>query len=601
MLTRPSPPPLGVIWDGTRTTFRIWAPAATGITAMIRTQSGSTLPLPLLPESEGYFALSTTEVRPGDRYRYLVAGKGEFPDPWSRFNPDGVHGFAEVTDPNTFSWTDTGWIGVKLADAIIYELHIGTFTPEGSFTAATNRLTELRQLGITVVELMPLADFPGNRNWGYDGVSWFAPAHCYGTPDELRQFVNTAHRLGIAVLLDAVYNHLGPDGNYFGLYTNQLFTNRHHTPWGDAINYDGPGSPAVRQLVTASALHWIHDYHFDGLRLDATHAILDDGPRHFLQELTQTLKASAPEREILIIAEDERNEANLLRPTAEGGFGLDGVWADDFHHSIRRKLAGDDEGYYRDYTGSLPELMATIRQGWFYTGQASLNRNHSRGTESTGVPPERFVICIQNHDQIGNRAFGERLHHQIHPDQWRAASVLLLGVPETPLLFMGQEWAASTPFRFFTEHNPQLGKAVTEGRRREFGHFRAFADPAVQATIPDPQAFETFASSRLNWEERTHEPHLGVWKLYQELLTWRQSSSGLKAARTGGPFTVREVGPEAVMIDYGEDRVIVAFAAGEIALPLGDCHTLVRSDTGITISAEGVSFPRPGGVIVRRG
>lgn len=565
---------------------------------MLRSQEGRSWSFPLQREPAGYFAGTTTAARPGDRYRYLVAGKGEFPDPWSRFNPEGVHGFAAITDPHAFPWTDSDWRGVPLADAIIYELHIGTFTPEGTFAAATDKLIELQQLGITVVELMPLADFPGNRNWGYDGVSWFAPARCYGSPDDLRRFVNTAHQLGIAVLLDAVYNHLGPDGNYFGLYTHQLFTHRHHTPWGDAINFDGPGSAAVRPLVIASAQLWIGDYHFDGLRLDATHAILDDGPRHFLQELTEAVRAAAPGRTVLVIAEDERNEANLLRPRAVGGFGLDGVWADDFHHIVRRKLAGDDEGYYRDYAGSGAELAATLRQGWFYTGQLSANRGHPRGTDPTGVPPERFVICIQNHDQIGNRAFGERLHHQIDLHLWQAASVLLLGAPQTPLLFMGQEWAASTPFRFFTEHNPQLGKAVTEGRRREFGHFRAFADPAVRATIPDPQAIETFRSSQLRWDEREQEPHARCWKLYQELLHWRRHSPGLRAARRGGSFTVVELGEQAWMIDYGSDRVMVTFAAGEIPVSLEGYHIVVSSETVTKTTATGVHFSHPGGVIL---
>ena len=588
-------PTLGAIWDGTDTHFRIWAPACGGITAMVKTADGKHLQHPLAAEPDGYFAGVVPGVKPGDRYRYLAEGKGEFPDPWSRWQPDGVHGFSAVADPNTFDWTDNGWAGVKLDDAVIYELHVGTFTPEGTYAAASKKLPFLKDLGITVVELLPLADFPGNRNWGYDGVNWFAPARCYGTPDELRALVNEAHKLGLAVMLDAVYNHLGPDGNYISVYSDKFFTERHHTPWGAAINYDGPDSEAVRRLVIESVLHWVLDYHIDGLRLDATHAIIDDGPKHFLQELTETVKSLAPDRTVLVIAEDDRNETKLVKAAADGGYGLDGAWADDFHHVVRRKVAGDDESYFRDYTGTTEELAKTIRQGWLYTGQLSLNHKHKRGTDTAGVPPMHMVVCIQNHDQIGNRALGDRLNHNIDADLYKAATVLLLGVPETPLLFMGQEWAASSPFCYFTEHNPQLGKLVTEGRRKEFGQFKAFADPAVRATIPDPQAWETFKKSKLNWDEVATDGHAEVLELYRAMLAWRRGSAALKAARTGRPFEVKALGPDAVMVDYGAERVVVAFAAGEYEAT----GEVIVTSGGATVTPSGVRFARPGGVVIR--
>jgi maltooligosyltrehalose trehalohydrolase len=378
-------------------------------------------------------------------------------------------------------------------------------------------------------------------------VDLFAPARCYGKPDDLRRLVNEAHRLGLAVILDVVYNHLGPDGNYLGAYSPSYFTDRHQTTWGAALNFDGAQSAQVRHFFIENALHWVHEYHVDGLRLDATHAIADDSPRHFLAELAARVRASAPERHILLIAEDHRNLAHMVKPEREGGWALDAVWADSFHHQMRRLLAGDAEGYYRDFTGTTADLATTMRKGWFYCGQFSHYLGRPRGTDPAGIRPRQFVYCLQNHDQIGNRALGERLHHQIDLAAYRAASVLLLCGPATPLLFMGQEWAASTPFLYFTDHPPVLGKLVTEGRRQEFRHFSAFSDPQARDKIPDPQAASTFLASKLAWDERAREPHASVHRLYQRLLHLRRTELALRSAR-GEDFEVAALNEGAILL-----------------------------------------------------
>jgi maltooligosyltrehalose trehalohydrolase len=466
----------------------------------------------------------------GDRYRYQIDDQTALPDPASRFQPEGVHGPSEVVDPNQFVWSDGGWMGLERNDLVLYELHVGTFTPEGTFEAATQRLPYLAHLGVTAVELMPLADFPGCRNWGYDGVDLFAPARCYGTPDDLRRLVDTAHGLGLAVFLDVVYNHLGPEGNYLSAFSQYYFSETHETPWGKALNFDGPRSSMVRQFFIENALHWVHEYHIDGLRLDATHAIVDHESRPFVAQLAARVRESSARR-VYVIAEDHRNLARMIRPEGEGGWGLDGVWADDFHHKVRVALAGDREGYYRDYSGSMSNLARTLNQGWHFTGQYSTHLQEHRGTDPSGIPPRRFVFCIQNHDQVGNRALGERLHHQIDLAAYRAASVLLLCAPATPLLFMGQEWAVTTPFLYFTDHPEALGQLVTDGRRNEFRHFSAFSAEEARARIPDPQDEETFLASRLDWSQVTQEPHTSTLRLYQRLLALRRQEPAIQSER----------------------------------------------------------------------
>jgi maltooligosyltrehalose trehalohydrolase len=459
----------------------------------------------------------------------LLDGEGPFPDPASRYQPEGVHGPSQIIDPTQFAWSDHDWRGVRLQDAIIYELHVGTFTPAGTFEGVTERLQYLADLGITVVELMPVADFPGRWNWGYDGVSLFAPARCYGTPDALRRLVDTAHRLGLAVILDVVYNHFGPDGAYLTVFSPYYLSTQHRTPWGAAVNLDGDNSNQARAFFVENALHWLTEYHFDGLRLDATHGFVDESPSHLVRELALSVRESINDRSVLLIAEDERNLNTIVRPFDESGWGVDAVWSDDFHHQIRRLSAGDRDGYYQDFSGSVADLATTVRRGWFYTGQHSAYHDAPRGTDPTGVPLNKMVFCIQNHDQVGNRPFGSRLNHEIDPALFRAVTAVLLFAPETPLLFMGQEWAASSPFLYFTDHHEELGRLVTEGRRKEFSRFAAFSDETSRARIPDPQAESTFAASQLPWNEIDAAGHAGVRRLYHALLTLRRREPALRS------------------------------------------------------------------------
>lgn len=479
----------------------------------------------MVRDPDGFHRVLVTGVADGDLYRYRLDGRGPFPDPASRFQPQGVHGPSQVVDWASFSWSDAEWTGIALEDTILYELHVGTFTQAGTFAAAADRLPDLKELGITAVELMPVADFAGRWNWGYDAVAPFAPAGSYGTPDDLRRLVNRAHALGLAVHLDVVYNHLGPDGAYQSTFSHFYYSEEHKSPWGAGINYDGPESEPVRDYVIKNALRWIHEYHFDGLRLDATHAIVDDSARHIVASIASAVRHSLSNTKcrVHVIAEDDRNLAGLMKPESQGGWELDGSWSDDFHHQMRRALAGDSDGYFKDFDGSTQSIATTARQGWFYTGQHAPYFGKPRGTDPRGLDACRFVYFLQNHDQVGNRAFGERLHHSIDLSVWRAASVLLLMLPETPLLFMGQEWAACTPFLYFTDHNEELGRLVTKGRRTEFSRFSAFSDPATRERIPDPQSEGTFRASKLRWEENTREPHASVARLYRRLLSLRKT------------------------------------------------------------------------------
>jgi maltooligosyltrehalose trehalohydrolase len=622
-------PSLGAWPDQNGTHFRVWAPVARNVEVVLESaecsQVSNNPKISMVKATDGSHSAFVPGVGAGNRYRYRVDSRGPYPDPASRFQPEGVHGPSEIINPNGFAWTDSAWRGIELNELIIYELHVGTFTPAGTFQGVIDRLDYLKELGVTAIELMPVADFPGQRNWGYDGVDLFAPARCYGRPDDLRRLVDAAHSRGLAVLLDVVYNHLGPDGNYLGVYSPFYFSKKHPTAWGAALNLDGPHSEMVRAFFIENALHWITEYHFDGLRLDATHALVDEGLRHFLAELSRAVRQSVTNRRVLLIAEDHRNLSQLLKHESEGGWELDAVWADDFHHHIRRLLAGDHESYYRDYAGSVADLAQTIRQGWFYTGQHSTNWNKPRGTDPAGIPPCRFVYCLQNHDQIGNRAVGERLHHQIDLSVYRAATALLLCLPVTPLLFMGQEWAASTPFLFFTDHNKRLGQRVTEGRRNEFKSFSAFSDPDARRRIPDPQAVSTFQSSKLIWEEGNREPHASIRRLYQALLHLRRTEPALRATdRTG--FEVLALDESAMLLlRQGSSSapllIIIQFLRGglidlnkhsvvrnlpdrrwQIVLTTEDpefCPDPCQPKVDITSAMPVVDFLRPSAVILR--
>jgi len=599
--------------------FRVWAPDARTVEVV---PEGTTSRHAMQAGPDGVFEAWVPGLRAGARYRLALDGGAPLPDPASRFQPEGVHGPSEVVDPARFAWTDAGFAGVPLEDLVLYELHVGTFTPEGTFAAAARRLPDLAELGVTAVELMPVADFAGMRNWGYDGAALFAPARCYGAPDDLRRFVDAAHALGLAVHLDVVYNHLGPDGAYAAAFSRRFFSERHRSPWGAGINLDGPHARGVRDFFIANSLHWIREYHMDGLRLDATHAMVDEGARHFLAELSARVRAGAG-RPVVLMAEDSRNLAHLPRPEAEGGWGLDGAWADDFHHEVRVLLAGDRDGYYVDYRGHAADLAAIVRRGWLYTGQPSKYLGRPRGTDPTGLAPRRFVFCVQNHDQVGNRAMGERLHHQVEPAAFHAAVALLLCAPQVPLLFMGQEWAASTPFRYFTDHAPELGRLVTRGRREEFRRFASFADEATRAGIPDPQDVATFEGSRLEWGERAAEPHASTLRLHRALLALRRRAPALRDARVGAHEAVAlddvtlalrreaEDGPPLVLVARlsGGGEVTVPAALLRGALPAEWCIALSTEEAAFAPDARPVTatarpdgvrvaFARPGAVLL---
>ena len=561
--------------------------------------------------TEGIFESTIPGAAPGDRYGYRLDGGELRPDPASRCQPDGVHGPSEIVDPTLFRWTDRAWQGRGAREAVVYELHVGAFTAEGTFEAARRKLPFLRDLGVTHVELLPIAEFAGTRNWGYDGVGVFAPARTYGRPDDLRAFVDDAHAHGLGVILDVVYNHLGPEGAYLTEFVPQYITTRHATPWGGAVNLDGCGSALVRRFILDNAAHWIREYHLDGLRLDATHALIDSSPTHVVAELAETVRREA-RWPVAIHAEDHRNLSAIVEPRDRGGWGLDGIWADDFHHIVRRMTAGDAHGYYGDFDGTEEELARTIRQGWLYTGQPTKRTRECRGTDASRVPMRHSVICLQNHDQVGNRATGDRLHHRIESSAWRAATLLLLTSPMTPLLFMGQEWSASTPFLFFTDLEPELGRAVTEGRRREFKDFPGF-DPQLE--VPDPQAAETFERSTLRWDERREPEHASTLALHSALLALRAAHAALQASDCCAGEAWAE-GAGIVMRRRGDSEAFVVAASlrgpADVdcarALPDG-CETevlLTTEDAAFApdpqpprIGPSCVGFQRAGAVLIR--
>lgn len=532
--------------------FRVWAPSARDVTLVVH-DGAAAREYSVPRDDEGLFDLIVNRAAAGDRYSYRINGGDLRPDPASRFQPENVHGPSEIVDPSAFQWADDRWAGRPAADRILYELHIGTFSPEGTFAGATSRLEAIRDVGVTVIEIMPVADFAGARNWGYDGVCLYAPSRTYGRPDDLRRLVDRAHQLGMAVVLDVVYNHLGPEGAYQPAFNEEYFTDRHVTPWGSCVNLDGPGSAMVRRFILDNACHWVREYHADGLRLDATHSLIEEDQGAIVREIVNRTRG-ATARPVFIHAEDHRNLAPMVEDSSRSGWGLEGVWADDFHHIVRVLLAGDSHGYYADFRGTAPELARTIQQGWLFTGQQSAHSGKRRGSDASRVPMYRFVVCLQNHDQVGNRALGDRLHESVPPAAWRAASALLLTVPMTPLLFMGQEWAASTHFCYFTDLEATLGKQVTEGRRHEFAAFPGFSDEQARHSIPDPQAHLTFESSRLRWDERADPSHGAVLELYRALIALRLDHSSTLGASTG-------VAGEAVALD--DETIAVRRADGD--------------------------------------
>jgi maltooligosyltrehalose trehalohydrolase len=538
--------------------FRTWAPQKRSVSLVVFAGPGSIQhELELRKEENGYWEVIDPEAASGTLYQYRLDGH-LFPDPASRFQPFGAHQPSQVVK-SRFSWSDAQWQHPSMRELVIYELHVGAFTEEGTFSGLAKRLDYFCDLGVNAIELMPIADFPGRWNWGYDGVYLFAPARAYGQPDDLRRLIDLAHNAGLTVILDLVYNHLGPDGNYLGSYSDFYFNEKHHTPWGNAFNLDNENAGPVRRLFVENAWYWRTEFHIDAFRLDATQAIPDDSPEHLIQEITEQMQAQGG----LVICEDPRNERKLLLSRSEGGYGCDAVWADDFHHVVRVQMTGEHEGYLGYFKGTIVELVRTLQEGWLFTGQIQKD-GLPRGTTGEDLAPERFVHCISNHDQTGNRAFGDRLNQIVSLAAYRAASSLLLFDPYTPMLFMGQEWAASTPFLYFTDHEPVLGRNISRGRREEFSDFSEFRDPIKREKIPDPQAESTFQASHLQWAELAEPKHRSVWQLYRFLIRFRREHL---PERGRGTWTVGQVGPKAIALHYRAQKpevlLIVQLVPGE--------------------------------------
>lgn len=539
--------------DGVR--FRVWAPKRARVDVVLEDDGRS---FPLLKEEAGYFGGLVPIARAGMRYRYRLDNGEAYPDPCSRYQPEGPHGPSLIVDPARYEWRTSEWSGVRMPGQVIYELHVGTFTPEGTLDAAIPQFNELKECGITLIELMPLAEFPGRWNWGYDGVDLFAPAHVYGDPNALKRFVDAAHARGLGVILDVVYNHFGPDGNYLPSYSDQYLTDRHPNEWGQAINYDGPGSPAVRDFVVQNACYWISEYRLDGLRLDAVQAIYDDSPTHILAEVSQQTRVAAGQRSIVLIAECESQLIQTVRPTHEGGWGLDGVWSDDFHHICRVAMTGRREAYYTDYRGTAQELLSVIKRGFVYQGQRYDWQKKPRGTVVKDEPAHAFVFYVQNHDQIANHLHGDRINAMVPPARYRALIALTLLAPETPMLFMGQEFAASNPFLFFADHHSDLAAKAYEGRKKFLSEFPGYATVESQQAVPDPAAESTFRQSCLDLSERTS--HAEAYRLHKDLLRLRRDDAVLsRQDRIGLEGAV--LGRQALVLRYrgapDDDRLLV--------------------------------------------
>ena len=529
----------------------------------------------------GYWRANVDESVLAEGYRYSIDGGEPRPDPRSAWQPEGVHG-PSYRRRTEFSAADgtARFAPAALADAVIYEMHVGTFTPEGTYSEAQSKLPHLLEFGVTHLELMPLATFPGRRGWGYDGVDLFAPFPAYGTPEELAAFVRACHSAGIAVLLDVVYNHLGPDGNYlaeFGPY----FTDHYRTPWGMAVNYDGPYSQGVRRFVIDNALMWLRDYEFDGLRLDAVHAIYSFEAVHLLEEMAAAVKKLGTDlgRTLILIAESDLNDPRLVRPSSQGGYGLDAHWADDFHHSIHRLFTGESDGYYSDF-GGMSDVAAALRDGYVYQGQYSRHRRRRHGRPPTGVGAHQLIVSAQNHDQVGNRAQGERLSILLNAQQLKAVAALTLLSPFVPLLFQGEEWGAQTPFLYFTDHeNQDLGRRVAEGRSKEFSGFR------WRGAVPNPQEPETFERSKLDWSELSQPSHAELFEWYRQLIQLRRLKSARRncGERSRRAKAAVKCDEQAGWLRFDHGGVLAVFNlaahAQRVPMPGGEWHLALRSDS----------------------
>jgi maltooligosyltrehalose trehalohydrolase len=540
--------------------FRVWAPNHKTVDVSLEGAKH-----PLEEEENGYWSASIFEIKEGALYSFLLDGQGRYSDPASRFQPQGPHGPSQVINPDRFSWTDGNWPGISGHGQVVYEMHVGTFTREGTWQAAICELKELVNLGVTVLEIMPVADFAGSFGWGYDGVNLFAPTRNYGVPDDFRAFVDAAHAEGLAVILDVVYNHVGPDGNFLSLFAGDYFTQKYKTDWGEAINFDGENSKAVREFYTANAAYWIKEFHLDGLRLDATQNIYDSSNNHILTDVVRAARAAAGDRSIFIVGENEPQDVQLIRCDGCGGYGLDALWNDDFHHSAMVAATGSREAYYSDYLGSPQELVSATKYGFLYQGQWYAWQKQRRGTSAIFAKPASFVSFLQNHDQVANSARGQRLDQLTTFGRLKALTTLCLLGPSTPMLFQGQEFASSAPFLFFADHKPELAELVRKGRADFLDQWRSLSERKLR--YDDPSARETFEKCKLDFSER--RMHGEIYALHRDLIQLRKSEPLF--ARQTRDLDGEVLGPEAFALrffceGYSNDRLMIVNLGPELRL-----------------------------------
>ena len=560
--------------------LRVWAPERS---EPIKLKLGDRT-IEMHRDGEWYAAI-VPELRTPTDYSFIVDG-AEVPDPRSMFQPNGVHSTSTTIDHGTFAWTDSNWKGFDLSRAILYELHIGTFTPEGTFEAAAERLGHIVDLGATAVELMPVAEFAGERGWGYDTVDLFAPHHSHGGPDGLKKFINACHENGLGVVIDVVYNHLGPAGNYlanFGPY----FTDRYTTPWGAAVNLDGPYSDGVRNYFIDNALMWLRDYHCDGLRLDAVHAFYDRSAVHFLEEIKLRVQELETEigRKLYVIAESDLNDSRLIWDRSRGGYELDAVWNDDFHHALHSLLTKESNGYYQDF-GRVSDFALAMKQAYVYDGKFSTYRKRSQGRPIGTTDGSKFLAYLQTHDQVGNRARGERTSALMSLEHLKIGAALVLTSPFVPMIFQGEEWGASTPFMYFTDHDEELGKLVSEGRKREFASFGWSAED-----VPDPQAVETFLGSKLNWEEITRPPHAEILRWHKDLISLRKSKSSLMDHDLALVRTEFQENPAWLLVERPETATAVNFSEQPLQIDLGTEYRVLLSSADVGHDGSSIKLP----------
>jgi len=576
--------------------FRVWAPKRRTVEVIVEDgPRASSLDL----EGNGYFSGFVPDVGPGTRYRFRLDDDSNlYPDPASRFQPDGPHGPSEIVDPTTFRWSDQNWRGVRLEGQVIYELHVGTFTKAGTWAGAAEELKELASAGITLIEVMPVADFSGKFGWGYDGVDLFAPSRLYGRPDDLRRFVDRAHAVGVGVILDVVYNHFGPDGNYLGQFADHYVTQRHENDWGDAINFDDGDSGPVREFFISNARYWIDEFHLDGLRLDATQTIIDSSNDHILAAIARAARAAAGTRSIVIVAENEAQQSEMIGVQDEGGRGIDALWNDDFHHSALVALTGRREAYYTDYFGHPQEFISALKWGFLYQGQRYSWQKKRRGSPALSLPPVHFINYLQNHDQVANSGRGLRFHELTSSGRHKAMTALLLLAPSTPLLFQGQEFAASSRFLYFADHDPELARQVARGRREFLTQFPSLATPEAQQMIADPADPETFHRCTLDFSER--ESHRALYDLHKDLLRLRREDSVFREQRHRG-LDGAVLAPQAFVLRFfstgGMDRLLVVNLGLDVELtiapepllapPLGHRWEIIWSSDDVKYGGSG--------------